>query len=95
MQRQIFKVDAQIVDSNGAFATLSGYPKTFDSRSYNNDIDKAQARALGDYHDVLGAMYKRDDRQLQTAICMTAAGFVLASQCIGKLAELPDPEPET
>lgn len=90
MKRQIFKVDAQIVDANGSFATLSGYPKTFDSHNYNDDIDKAQNRALGEYHEVLGAFYKRDDRQLQTAICMTAAGFVIASQSIGQIADLPD-----
>lgn len=92
MKRNIFIVDAQIVDSTGAFNKLSGYPKTFDSRNYDNDIDKAQNRALGEYHEVLGAFYKRDDRQLQTAICMTASGFVLASQSIGQIADVPDSE---
>lgn len=90
MKRQIFKVDAQIVDANGAFSALSGYPKTFDSKNYNNDIDKAKARALGEYHEVLGAFYKRDDRQLQTAICMTASGYVLASQAIGEISDIAD-----
>jgi hypothetical protein len=91
-KRQIFVTTAQIVDSTGLFATLPGYPKTFDSRNYNNDIDKAQNRALGEYHEVLGAFYKRDDRQLQTAICMTASGFILASQSIGQIADAPDSE---
>ena len=91
-KRQIFVTTAQIVDANGSFATLNGYPKTFDSRNYDNDIDKAQNRALGEYHEVLGAIYKRDDRQLQTAICMTASGFVLASQSIGKIADVSDSE---
>lgn len=90
MKRQIFKVDAQIVDANGTFNPLSGYPKTFDSNNYNNNIDKARARALGEYHEVLGAFYKRDDRQLQTAICMTASGHVLASQAIGEISDIPD-----
>ena len=89
-KRQIFVTTAQIVDSTGAFSTLDGYPKTFDSRNYNNDIDKAQNRALGEYHEVLGAFYKRDDRQLQTAICMAASGLVLASQSIGQIADVPD-----
>lgn len=92
MKRNIFIVDAQVVDANGTFATLNGYPKTFDSRNYDNDIDKAQNRALGEYHEVLGAFYKRDDRQLQTAICMTASGFVIASQSIGQIADVPDSE---
>ena len=43
-KRQIFVTTAQIVDANGSFATLNGYPKTFDSRNYDNDIDKAQNR---------------------------------------------------
>ena len=94
MQRQIFVVSAHIVDANGTFNVLNGYPKTFDSRGYNNDINKAQARALGDYHEVLGAMYKVDSRQLQTAICMTADGFILAEQSIGAIADLPDPAVE-
>jgi len=62
MIRQIFEVYAKIVDSTGAYNTLSGYPKTFDSRNYDNDIDKALLRATGEYHDTLGAMCKRDDR---------------------------------
>lgn len=92
MNRQIFVVYASVVDANGTFNMLNGYPKTFDSRNYNNDIDKAQSRALGDYHDVLGGMYKVDSRQLQTAICMTADGFTLESKSIGAIAALPDPE---
>ena len=39
MQRNIFIVNAYVVDVNGTFNSLSGYPKTFDSRNYNNDID--------------------------------------------------------
>lgn len=94
MQRNIFLVSAMIVDGNGTFNFLSGYPKSFDSRNYNNDIDKALRRAKGDYNEALGAMYKRDDRQLQTVILMSADGFVIQSEAIGKIADLPDPEPE-
>ena len=88
MQRQIFIVSAYVVDANGTFNPLSGYPKTFDSRNYNNDIDKAQLRATGEYHDTLGAMCKRDDRQLQTVILMSADGFVIERQAIGEIAEV-------
>lgn len=94
MRRQIFEVYAKVVDANGTYNTLSGYPKTFDSRNYNNDIDKAMLRAQGEFHDTLGAMCKRDDRQLQTVILMTADGFVIDHKAIGAIAELPDPEPE-
>lgn len=94
MQRQIFVVSASIVDANGAYANLSGYPKTFDSHLYGDDIDKAQRRAIGDASEVFGTMCKRDDRQLQTVMVMTADGFVIKKESIGKIADLPDPEPE-
>lgn len=93
MQRQIFIVNACIVDANGAYANLSGYPKTFDSHNYGDDIDKAQRRAIGDMSECFGAMCKRDDRQLQTVICMTADGFQIEKKSIGRIVDLPDPEP--
>ena len=49
MQRQIFEVYAKVVDANGAYNTLSGYPKVFDSKLYDNDIGKALQRARGAY----------------------------------------------
>lgn len=90
MERNIFLVDAQIVDANGAFNKLSGYPKLFDSRSYSNDINKALLRARGEFYDTVGAMCKRDDRQLQTALLMSADGFVIEREAIGAIADLPD-----
>ena len=92
MQRQIFVVYASIVDANGSFANLSGYPKTFDSHLYGDDIDKAQRRAIGDMSETFGAMCKRDDRQLQTVMVMTADGFLIEKKSIGRIADLPDPE---
>ena len=38
MARNIFRVEAWIVDGNGTFNILSGYPKNFDSKSYNDDV---------------------------------------------------------
>lgn len=94
MQRAIFEVYAKIVDANGAYNTLSGYPKVFDSRSYGDDVDKTIQRAKGEFHETFGAMCKRDDRQLQTVILMTADGRTVDRQTIGAVAPLPDPEPE-
>lgn len=88
MTRQIFIVNAYVVDANGTFNPLSGYPKTFDSRSYDNDIDKAQRRATGDFSECFGAMCKNDTRQLQSVILMTADGFVLDHKSIGKIADV-------
>lgn len=93
MIREIFEVYAKVVDANGAYNTLSGYPKTFDSRSYNGDVDKARQRAYGEYHEVLGAMCKRDDRQVQIAMILRAStGQQIERTVLGKIADDPDPE---
>lgn len=95
MLREVFEVYAKVVDANGNYTTLSGYPKTFDSRNYDNDISKALKRARGEWHEVLGTMYKRDDRQVQTAMILRASdGVQIDLVTLGELAELPDPEPE-
>lgn len=91
MQRKIFLVYASIVDANGTFNTLSGYPKAFDSKNYDNDIDKARQRAMGDYCECFGAMCKRDDRQEQVAMVIDMSdGVQIAVQRIGDIADLPD-----
>ena len=94
MKRQIFIVHASIVDANGTFNQLSGYPKKFDSVSYNNDIDKTLRRANGEFAETFGAMCKQDTRQLQTVILMSADGFIIDTKSIGAIADLPDPETE-
>lgn len=92
MQRQIYEVYAKIVDANGTYSTLSGYPKSFDSRNYNNDIDKTFQRAQGEFYSTFGTMCTRDDRQIQTVFLMSINGDILISKSIGKLADLPDPD---
>lgn len=86
--RDIFEVYAKVCDANGTWNTLSGYPKAFDSRNYNNDIEKTRGKALGEYYSALGAMYPRDDRQLQLAMVIDAnAGGVIAIEKIGDFAD--------
>ncbi len=92
MKRQIYVVHASIVDANGTFNVLDGYPKVFRSESYDNDIDITKKRADGAFSECYGAMCKRDDRQLQTVILMTADGFVVEEKHLGAIADLPDPE---
>lgn len=94
MQRNIFIVDAIILDTNGTFNHISGYPKLFDSHHYDDDIDKARKRAEGDFSEAWGAMCKRDDRQLQTVTLESADGFQIDRKSMGRVADLPDPEPE-
>ena len=90
MKRQIFEVYAKVVDANGTYNTLSGYPKAFDSRSYDNDIDKTLRRATGEFAETYGAMCKNDTRQLQTVILMSADGTIIDRKFIGAIADLPD-----
>lgn len=88
MKREIYEVYAKVVDANGAYNTLSGYPKTFDSKNYDHDLDKTLLRAYGEFHETVGAMCKRDDRQKQTALLIRSDGLVLDQQSIGELAEV-------
>ena len=93
MKRQIFFFYSKVVDANGTYNTLSGYPKVYDSKLYDNDIDKALRRATGEFANTWGTMCTRDDRQLQTVILMTAEGFIIDKKNIGAIADLPDPDP--
>ena len=94
MVQEIFVVHAQIVDANGTFNELSGYPKAFKSTAYDNNIEKARQRALGDYYDAMGAFGKRDDRQIQSAfVVQLSNGSIIANGQFGVLPTLPDPEP--
>ena len=89
MVREIYEVYAKVVDANGTYNTLSGYPKAFDSRSYNHDLDKTRQRAVGEYHDCIGAMCKNDTRQLQLVMLFRANdGTILDVTHIGAIAEV-------
>ncbi len=94
MARNIFRVEAWIVDANGAFNVLTGYPKNFDSNSYNGDTDKALKRAMGDFSEVFGAFCKRDDRQLQTVILTQVNGQLIDRKSLGALVEPEPAQPE-
>ena len=94
MTRQIFIVNAYVVDANGTFNYIDGYPKRFDSRSYNNDIDKAQRRAEGDASEAWGAMCKVDTRKVQTVTVTSVDGFQTFRKTVGNLYEEPEPNEE-
>lgn len=93
MARQIFIVDAHIVDANGTFNYINGYPKRFDSRSYGDDIEKAQIRAEGDMSDAWADMCKVDTRMISTVTLSTVDGFMVERKSRGGFTE-PEPEPE-
>lgn len=85
--RNIFIVEAHVVDANGAFHVLDGYPKTFDSKTYQDDVDKAQRRAEGDMSEVWGAMCKRDDRMIQVVTMSDIFGVQLDKKSMGNFTE--------
>ena len=91
MARQIFIVDAFIVDANGTFNHLDNYPKKFDSRNYQDDIEKTRRRAEGDMSEVWGAMCKVDTRQIQTVALTDVFGYQLEYRTMGQFpAEEPN-----
>lgn len=95
MTQEIFVVNACIIDANGTFNNVSGYPKTFKSVSYDNDIEKTRQRAIGDWHEVMGGFAKRDDRQVQYAnVIAMSNGAVVETGMYGGLPELPEPNVE-
>jgi hypothetical protein len=90
MKREIYEVYAKVVDANGSYNTLSDYPKVFDSKLNNNDINQTLSKAYGEYYTTLGTLYKREDRQLQTVMLIRSDGLVLEYRSIGEIAEIAD-----
>lgn len=108
--RQIYIVNAtQVVTSEahpeGLFSAVSGYPKNFDSRSYNateqnpdGDSEKALRMAKADYLSRLSANYAADNRAMTTVTLEMANGRTIMHECIGAFPVItpvePEPEPE-
>lgn len=95
MARQIFVVDAMVVDANGTFNHMTGYPKQFDSNSYSGDVAKTKRRAEGDMSTTWGQMCAVDTRKVQTVTLSTVEGFFIESKTTGWPFEEAEPEPET
>ena len=95
MKREIYEVYAKIVSAAGNYTTLGGYPKIFDTMSYDNDIEKAKKRAYGAWHAVLGEMYAIDTRPEQIAMILRASdGVQEVVERVGDLPDVPDPQAE-
>ena len=75
--RRIFTVAGWIVDANGTYHLLDGYPKKFDSKNYGDDTDKTLQRAKGDFYDQISGMCKVDTRMLQTMVIMDENGAMM------------------
>lgn len=85
--RKLFLLLAWIVDANGSYHTMDGYPKAFDSKNYTDDVNKTLLRAKSDFYEIISAMCKVDTRKVQTVVLMDESGFVIETFTNGSLAE--------
>ena len=95
MARNIFTVNAtQVVVSEshpeGLFSVISGYPKTFDSRSYNatevnpdGSEEKALQMAKSEYFSRLSANYASDSRAMWTVTLERSDGRQIMRESLG------------
>lgn len=107
--RQIYIVNAtQVVTSEthpeGIYSTVSGYPKTFDSRNYDSSETNPngnEARALqvakSEYFSRLSTMYASDaaNRVMSVVTLTRADGRQIMSESFGAFPDMtPSPIPE-
>lgn len=105
--RQIYIVNAtQVVTSishpEGVYSTVSGYPKTFDSRNYNasetnpdGDQEKAYRVAKADFLTQQAAFLNADNRAMWAVTLTRADGRQMMSETFGAFPVVePEPEPE-
>lgn len=105
--RQIYIVNAtQVVPSTahpeGVYSSVPGYPKTFDSRSYNatednpnGDPERAYIVAKADYLAQQSALMVSDSARVMWAITLTRAdGRQMMQESWGAFPDMtPAPEP--
>ncbi len=90
--RNIYIINAQIVDATGSFNVLDGYPKRVDSNSYEGDVDKARRRADGLFSEAWGAMCKIDTRLIQTVTLTDVYGDMLDRKSMGGFPSDTEPK---
>ena len=105
--RQIYTVEAkQVVPSTahpeGVYSNVTGYPKTFDSRSYNatednpnGDPERAFVVAKADFLSQQAALMVSDSPRVMWAITLTRAdGRQMLHESWGAFPDMtPQPEP--
>ena len=105
--RNIFIVNAtQVVTSEshpeGLFSVVSGYPKTYDSRSYNateanpnGDTDAALRAAKSEFFSRLSANYAGSATRVMATVTLEQAdGRTILRESIGAFPDMtPAPEP--
>ena len=105
--RNIYIVNAtQVVISDshpeGLFSVVSGYPKTYDSRSYaaadgnpNGDTDKALNAAKAEYFSRLSANYSGSETRVMAVVTLEQAdGRTILRESIGNFPDMTPPAQE-
>lgn len=92
MSRNVFIVDAHQINGDGAYAHINGYPRTFDSESYDGDVDKALKRATGAFATAWAGFCAVDNMMLQNVTLSDITGFLIRKETVGKLSVEPEPE---
>lgn len=97
MRREIYEVHMAYVNADGYHASdPTGYPKVIDSKTaeYNNDIEKAWKKACGYLGAAESALSTQDNQIGFAYIIRVSDGKQVECRRFGRIAELPDPEPE-
>ena len=89
--RNIFRVDACTDDANGTYHSEEGYPKNFDSKNYQGDVDKAYKRADGDAMAVWASFCTQDTRLIQTVTLSDISGSLIYRKTMGGFPVDPEP----
>lgn len=87
MARNIFIVDSYLVTGTGTFSHFQGFPKSFDSASYDGDVDTALRRATSAFADQWAAFGTVDDRQVQMVTLTDITGFQIDRKVDGQLVQ--------
>ena len=104
--RQIYEVNAtHVVTSDthpeGVYSVLQGYPKTFDSRSYNateanpnGDESRAFEVAQAEFYSRVSANLTAANRSMWTVTLTRADGRQIMRESRGAFPDMTPPEPE-
>lgn len=100
MKREIYEVHLAYVNADGFHASdpnvnNTNYPVVIDSRNYNNDIEKARVIAYGKLGAAESWLSTRDNQISYAYIVRVSDGVQIEKRMFGRLADLPDPKPET
>lgn len=98
--RNIFVVNAtQVVTSEahpeGVYSVYTGYPKYFDSKDYEGDIELTRIVADVEYSDRVKQFALSKTRAKWTVTLSNADGDVLTKRTYGAFPELAPNEPES